>query len=95
MQGMHPTLVIYDEVADFGRSMQAFAAAMNPVIRQWAEGFRKISAVMSPLAHAFAGPYDRKHRARCRYCTPDANQGPLCIDGHEYRRRQRARRRRR
>jgi hypothetical protein len=43
---------------------------------------------------ASAALYPRRHWDRCRACNPAGNPGPLAVNGHEYRRRQKDRQRR-
>lgn len=56
------------------------------------EVFRRIAAMLEQFGHDHR---TRRDRIRCRECHPQGNPGPLAVNGHEYRRRQRARARRR
>jgi hypothetical protein len=116
IQGLSPTLVIYDEawqidteaLAAFGREVMA---SMDGV-RQWAQQVwppltRAMNDAGKLIASAYGFTWDggelhyhtadapRRLLRRCRLCSPQANPLPLAVDGHDYRRRQLARRRRR
>jgi hypothetical protein len=68
-----------------------FQAAM----RQALAGVYRFAQVFNDMGHNLhAQTHPAKHR-RCARCHPRAFPKPLAIDGHAYRRRQRARRRRR
>lgn len=78
------------------------AAQLGHLGRAVAEAMRPLGAAFKSITEAFAGSGHTVHAAqyprdhiRCATCHPIASQGPLCIDGREYSRRQRARRRRR
>ena len=77
-------------------------AQITQMARAAAEAMRPLGAALKSLSEAFArsghvvhaAQYPREH-IRCATCHPMANPGPLCINGREYHRRQRARKRRR
>lgn len=127
MQGMTPSLVIYDEIAGFGaviqRQMDAVATALNASLRsvlpdgmrfEWVSstpddpGREEPEAWTAPrtgwyslvrqpdmrAGHRIHAIYWPRHHIRCHDCHPIANPQPLVINGAQYRRRQKARRRR-
>jgi hypothetical protein len=63
---------------------EALATALTPVLRAAVEAFHDLGAALEP----------RRHRDRCRSCNQRGNPGPLAVNGHEYRRRSLARKRR-
>ena len=73
---------------EWARGMQmlgeAMAAALTPVLRSMTVAFHDLGAALEP----------RRHRGRCRSCNPRGNPRPLAVNGHEYRRRQKNRQRR-
>lgn len=69
-------------IQEFGESL---AAALTPVLRAAVDAFHGFASALEP----------RRHRDRCRACNPRGNPGPLAVNGHEYRRRQLARQKRR
>ncbi len=72
--------------AEFGRQM---TRAFNRSIKPLARTLHQLGVAL------LATPQRRRHISRCRSCNPRANPRPLCIDGHAYHRRTKARRRRR
>ena len=74
---------------EWARGMQmlgeAMAAALTPVLRSMTVAFHDLGAALEP----------RRHRGRCWSCNPRGNPRPLAVNGHEYRRRQLNRRKRR
>jgi hypothetical protein len=78
---------VFVDVAEFSRSVNALAEAVNralrPVFEDTARQFHALSAAL----------YPQRHR-RCGTCHPSRKPKPLAVDGHEYQRRLRARRRR-
>jgi hypothetical protein len=72
---------------------QAFAAlahAMKPVVAAFAEVAKKNHPQVARLQY---GDDYRRHRRACRLCNPAGNPKPLKVNGADYRRRTRARRR--
>jgi hypothetical protein len=55
---------------------------------------RSVEHVHTAIAPMHYGDDYRRHRRACRLCNPAGNPPPLLINGAEYRRRTRARRRR-
>jgi hypothetical protein len=78
-------------VVQFAELARAVAEAMRPL----GAAFKSLSEAFARTGHiVHAAQYPRAH-IRCATCHPIANPGPLCINGHEYHRRQRNRRKRR
>lgn len=95
MQGMTPSVVIFDEVQMLTTGMQAAGQALASFAAAISGGFTlSVFSPDMPAAHrAHAIYYPRQH-IRCADCHPAANPRPLAINGAAYRRRQKARRRR-
>lgn len=75
-------------VRGFQQMSEALARAVIPAFHAAIEPVRQ-------MAHAVdAGWYPRQH-IRCHQCHPMANPKPLAVNGAQYRRRQKARKRRR
>jgi hypothetical protein len=100
-RGATPSLVIYDEVADWQAAGEhlsvfadAFADGMKVVAVAVAKALLPLAGLSRQLAHA-QDMQDRPrwHRIRCPQCNPAGNPPP-CPGGREYHRRQKARRRR-
>lgn len=99
--GFSPSLVIYDEVAAWSAataSVTAFAEGMKGISRALTDGLLPFSRLFSGMSSQLAHAADRRdrprwHRNRCRECNPAGNPLPL-EGGAEYRRRQKARKRR-
>ena len=77
-----------------GAVIQSLADTMRPVAVAYGKMIGQWSAAFAAMSHPLLDAADRKHHARCPVCNPCANEPPLCIDGNEYHRRQKARRRR-
>lgn len=94
LQGMTASLVIYDEVTTFTTGMQAAGQAFQALAR----GFQSLSGVQltvtGTISHNIHRIYWPRQHIRCTECHPDANPRPLAINGAQYRRKQKARRRR-
>jgi hypothetical protein len=96
MQGMTPSVVIFDEVAMFTAGMQAAGQALASFAAAISRGFAL--SVLSPdmaAAHRAHAIYWPRQHVRCSDCHPIAHPRPLVINGAQYRRRQKARKRRR
>lgn len=82
--------------------VEAASRSMAQVARAARRGFVDITgafAVVMKSNHVLLAPTIyrdgyRRHRRRCPICNPAGFPKPLAADGHEYRRRTRARRRR-
>lgn len=76
-------------LATLGRQFQVLGQAMTdayaPMIKSALEAAHAFDLALRPALH----------RRQCARCRPAACAKPLCINGHEYRRRQRNRRKRR
>ncbi|MCW2904124.1 MAG: hypothetical protein JWO67_6389 [Streptosporangiaceae bacterium] len=75
--------------------MEAFVRAFEDLARAIVEAYAPHIRAFSLLAHTI--DYSLRpawHRRFCTRCRPRRASRPLAIDGHAYRRRQRARRRR-
>jgi hypothetical protein len=62
------------------------------------EAMRSVARAAAKMSHdltvRFMSQQDRhRHRRRCVFCNPASHTPPMRADGHEYHRRQRARRR--
>ena len=86
MRGMTATLVIYDEVAAAARAVISESIAKMTAA---AFGFTWMAGDL----HYHAEDAPRRVLVRCRACHPEANPARLAIDGQEYHRRQKARKR--
>ena len=62
---------------------------------RFTEAMAKAARAASKFLHALraAHPHIPHNKARCAICSPRANPAPLCIDGHAYARRRKARKR--
>lgn len=79
-------------VADITRA----GALLRAHTRAFQASIEKAAAELHKFVVAFMRPAQRRrHRVRCRRCSPYANPRPLTIDGHAYRRKTRSRRGRR
>jgi|SRR5579875_3520871 len=76
-----------EAVQPLQQSFNALTAAANRVAESYFAQFGK-------LVHAFGAAYFPARHRRCRACQPWTAPAPLCVDGREYQRRQKARRRR-
>jgi len=87
---------------------EAIARALRPIgvmVQQQAEALQKtfgtlakminrsVGHVHTSIAPMHYGDDYRRHRRGCRLCNPPGNPKPLAVNGAEYRRRTRARRR--
>lgn len=76
------------DTEEFTRSLNEFGEAVirafRPVIEDTARQFHALSAALFPVQHR-----------RCATCPPGRKPKPLAVNGHEYQRRLKARRRRR
>jgi len=76
------------DTEEFARALNEFAEAMTrvfrPVIEDTVKAFHGLGAAFFPSQHR-----------RCLTCHPSQRPKPLAVNGHEYHRRQMARRRRR
>ena len=89
-----PTVIAVDDAtaAAFTALAQRFQALGRATVDMWEPAAKAIA----DLAHAIdRGINPGLHNRWCARCRPLANPRPLCIDGAEYRRRQRNRRKRR
>lgn len=81
---------------------EALARALRPVgvmVQRHAEALKQAMTVIGKHMHGQLAPMSygddyRQHRRACRLCNPAGNPKPLTVNGAEYRRRTRARRRR-
>jgi hypothetical protein len=93
---MTATLVIYDELAAFH---EAATTALGAAMADFGENLAKVTAAafgftwVAGNLHYHAEDAPRRVLVRCRACHPEANPARLAIDGQEYRRRQKARKR--
>jgi hypothetical protein len=76
-----------------GAALQRFGATMVSVAEACGATVGKMVTVLAPVAHAVDADRNPREHIRCHRCHPQANPKPLPINGHEYHRRQRARRR--
>ena len=83
---MTPTLVIYDEVVTAARAVISESIAKMTAA---AFGFTWVAGNL----HYHPEEAPRRVLVRCRACHPEANPARLAIDGQEYHRRQKARKR--
>lgn len=72
------------------RGFQQMGEAMGRALYEMFAPLRKLSATLATIAH-MQEPGSHGH---CRTCHPEQAPRPLAVNGHEYRRRQRARQRR-
>ena len=86
MMGMTATLVIYDEVVTAARAVISESIAKMTAA---AFGFTWMAGDL----HYHAEDAPRRVRLRCWVCHPEAYPHLLAIDGREYHRRQKARKR--
>jgi hypothetical protein len=95
LQGMTPSLVIFDEMTTFTTGIQAAGQALASFGAAITGGFALsvFQPDMAAVHRAHAIYWPRQH-IRCGDCHPLANPRPLAISGAAYRRRQKARRRR-
>ena len=99
MRGMHATLLIYDAVTSFSEAASCTTAQMAQSYADFGESIAKATAEVFGFTwaagdlHYHAEDAPRRVRLRCRVCHPEAYPHPLAIDGREYHRRQKARRR--
>lgn len=81
-------LILSVDTEEFARSLndlaEAMARVLNPVVEDTAKLFHALSHALFPSQHR-----------RCWTCHPSRKPKPLAVNGHEYQRRLRARRRRR
>lgn len=81
------TVDVFVDTAQFTRLLNEFietlSRAVRPVLDDAARGLHALSAALFPGQHR-----------RCLTCRPSRKPKPLAVDGHEYQRRLRARRRR-
>jgi hypothetical protein len=68
--------------ANLGRAFAAFSTAMNRSLEPMRRNVHALTARRHPKAHV-----------RCHQCHPCANPKPLAVDGREYTRRRKSRRR--
>lgn len=66
---------------------------------QFTAGMRRAAEAAGKVAHRFTLAFTptaqrRKHKRRCRICSPFANPRPLAINGHAYHQRSKNRRKR-
>lgn len=95
MQGMTPSLVIFDEcAAAFSTTMQAAGQALRTLVGGFQLFTEALGAVEFPPSHIACAILRPRQHVRCHDCNPIANPRPLAINGAAYRRRQKARRRR-
>lgn len=82
-------------VQQAARVIERFTVTFRPVADACAYiiGGKVIVAGHSLMVATLAPDRRRKHYRRCGTCRPYSNPGPLCIDGREYHRRQKSRRR--
>ena len=80
-------LMLTVDADEFNQALNELAAAVTrafrPVIEDTVKAFHGLSAVLSPELHR-----------KCWTCHPKRKPKPLAVDGHEYQRRLRARRKR-
>lgn len=79
------------------RAMSDGLEAMRPRVAEMGRAFGAVGKVFKVQAdgnHVQLLQGHRWHRIRCRLCNPRGNPKPLAVNGAEYRRRTRARRRR-
>jgi hypothetical protein len=68
----------------------AFGAAMKALTEATGEAAER----MAVLAHGIEKLGNPRAHIRCRTCNPGGNPKPMRIDGHDYHRRMKARKRR-
>lgn len=64
-------------------------------VRAVADAVRPLFDYLARMAHGIHRAFFPSRHRRCWTCHPERKPKPLTVDGHEYQRRQRARRRRR
>lgn len=79
---------------DLSGFMEAMREAGEALLRFGTTVWKALGQFL-PLAPCVIGHERQRDRARCRRCNPKGNPRPLAVNGHEYTKRQRARRRRR
>lgn len=78
------------ELATQARSAaRQIARTLAPQLRVYTRDMHRIAAQSLSQADY------KRHRRRCAVCNPAGFPPPLCVNGHEYHRRQKARRRNR
>jgi hypothetical protein len=76
------------DAEEFARALNDFAEIMARVLRPAVEDTAR-------LFHAISAAFFPDQHLRCHTCHPARRPKPLAVDGHEYRRRMKARQRRR
>ena len=76
-------------VARFVVDMEPFRRAMEQIAKTIAETAERLR----PWLEKFAHELPEHDKTRCARCSPQANPPTLCIDGREYHRRRKGRRR--
>lgn len=82
------TLTVAPDTSGF---VEALRLAFGAVATELAKSIRRSHAKLAPLTY---GEDYRRHRRTCRDCNPEGNPKPLKVDGREYARRRKNRRRR-
>lgn len=89
------TLTVTPDVSDFvdhvRRQGEALMRAFGAFATGFAKSIRRSHAKLAPLTY---GDDYRRHRRTCRDCNPAGNPNPLKVDGRDYARRRKNRRRR-
>ncbi len=90
------TLVVFADFASAARTMEDLRHGFAALSAAWPGSVKSlVTAFRFPRAGCLHAPdAPRRVTRRCRACHPEAFGLPLAMDGREYRRRQRARRRR-
>lgn len=78
-----------ERMAALQHAFRQVSVTVRVMVRQYTRAFGRMAHRLHRL-HAAQHP---KEHLRCRTCRPHANPAPLCIDGHEYNRRRRRRKR--
>lgn len=89
------TLTVAPDVSGFvdhvRRQGEVLMRAFGAFATEFAKSVRRSHATLAPLTY---GDGYRRHRRTCRACNPAGNPKPLKVDGREYTRRRKNRRRR-
>lgn len=84
----HPGAVVAEIVQGLAEASTVILAGFGRAVGEFAKPFAR-------MAHEGDARRNPRQHIRCRRCNPAGNALPLAVNGREYRRRQRARRRRR
>jgi hypothetical protein len=83
------------DLSGFMRGFEQLGEVMESLVRGFAEALKPVGKFVQRISHDIdAREHPRWHKRRCRTCNPRGNPRPLAVNGHEYRRRRKARMRR-